>query len=84
MFALESHHRVLIEYTQYTIFNKNENRFKLSHICSYGILSLGTQERVRNSRGNRAIGVRATEVLMYLNTKHNQGAIVGTECLFQN
>ena len=25
---------------------------------------LGTQERVRNSRGKRAIGVRATEVLL--------------------
>ena len=27
--------------------------------------SLGTQERVRLSRGKRAIGVRATEVLLY-------------------
>ena len=27
----------------------------------------GTQERVRNSRGKRAIGVRATEVLLYMN-----------------
>ena len=27
---------------------------------------LGTQERVRNSRGKRAISVRATEVLLYL------------------
>ena len=27
---------------------------------------LGTQERVRNSRGERAISVRATEVLLYL------------------
>ena len=26
---------------------------------------LGTKERVRNSRGKRAIGVRATEVLLY-------------------
>ena len=25
----------------------------------------GTQERVRNSRGKRAISVRATEVLLY-------------------
>ena len=29
---------------------------------------LGTQERVRNSRGKRAISVRATEVLLYLGT----------------
>ena len=28
--------------------------------------SLGTQEGVRLSRGKRAIGVRATEVLLYL------------------
>ena len=27
--------------------------------------SLGTQERVRKSRGKRAIGIRATEVLLY-------------------
>ena len=27
-----------------------------------------TQERVRNSRGKRAISVRAIEVLLYLNT----------------
>ena len=26
---------------------------------------LGTQERARNNRGKRAIGVRATEVLLY-------------------
>ena len=26
----------------------------------------GTQRRVRNSRGKRAISVRATEVLLYL------------------
>ena len=29
---------------------------------------LGTQERVRNSRGKRAISVRATEVLLYMNS----------------
>ena len=28
---------------------------------------LGTQERVRHSRGKRAIGVRAIEVLLYKN-----------------
>ena len=27
---------------------------------------LGTQERFRNSRGKRAIGIRAIEVLLYL------------------
>ena len=30
------------------------------------VFLLGTQERVRNSRGQRAIGVRATEVLLYV------------------
>ena len=29
-------------------------------------LSLGTRERVRNGHGKRAIGVRAIEVLLYL------------------
>ena len=49
------------EYTQYTIFNmRQENHRKLSKICSYGIFQ-GTQKRVRNSRGKRAIGVLAIE-----------------------
>ena len=30
-----------------------------------GFFYLGTQERVRNNRGKRAIGVRAIEVLLY-------------------
>ena len=30
-----------------------------------GLFSLVTQERVRNSRGKRAISVRATAVLLY-------------------
>ena len=30
---------------------------------------LGTQERVRNSRGKRAISVRTTEVLLYKHFK---------------
>ena len=38
---------------------------KYNSVCSYGIFSLGTQERVRNSRGKRAIGVRAIEGLLY-------------------
>ena len=32
---------------------------------------LGTQERVENSRGKRAIGVRATEVLLYMDYGHD-------------
>ena len=56
------------EYTQYTICNikKKENRPKLSLIYHYVICFQGTQERVRNSRGRRAISVRATKVLLYI------------------
>ena len=57
------------EYTQYTIAcinTKKKNHPKLSQICSFGIFLRGTQERVRNSRGKRAVSVRATEVLLYL------------------
>ena len=45
---------------------KQEDPTKLSQICNQGIFFLGTQERVRNSRGKRAISFRATEVLLYL------------------
>ena len=45
---------------------KKENHPKLSQICSYRILFQGSQERVRNSRGKRAISVRATEVRLYI------------------
>ena len=66
--SLESPHRGdSNEYTKYTKFNiKKENHTKLSQICSYGIFFQWTQERVRNSRGKRAISVRATEVLLYI------------------
>ena len=33
--------------------------------AAMGLSLLGTQERVRNSRGKRAISVRASEVLLY-------------------
>ena len=33
--------------------------------AAMGFFFLGTQEKVRNSRGKRAIGVRAIEVLLY-------------------
>ena len=42
------------------------NYTKYNNVCSYGIFLLETQERARNSRGKQAIGVRATEVLLYL------------------
>ena len=67
VFSLESPHRGdSNEYTQYTIFN-----IKMKIILNYpksvamGFFQ-GTQELVRNSRGKRAISVRAIEVLLYI------------------
>ena len=51
---------VPINHFQYKI----ENHPKSTQICSYGIYFQGTQERFRNSRGKRAISVRAIEVLL--------------------
>ena len=51
-------------HTMYHCQYKKENHPKLVKICSYEISFYGTQERVRNSRGKRAISVRATEVLL--------------------
>ena len=36
------------------------------HKSAWNVFFPGTQERVRNSRGKRAISVRATEVLLYV------------------
>ena len=48
------------EYTQYTIFNK---KITLNYPKSAAMeFFIGTQERVRDSRGKRAISVRAIEV----------------------
>ena len=70
MFSLESPHRGdSNEYTQHAIINIKKkitlNYPKYNNVCSYGIFSLGTQERVRDSRGKQAIGVQAIEVLLY-------------------
>ena len=68
MFSLESSHRGgdSNEYTQYTIFNiKKEIRPKYLKFAAMGF-SLGTQVRVQNSHGKRAISVRAIEALLYL------------------
>ena len=43
---------------------RKENHTKLSQIFRQGFFFLGIQERVQNSRGKRAISVRATEVLL--------------------
>ena len=60
MFSLESPH--------YTIFNIKK-KITLNYPNSAAMeFFLGTQERVRNSRGKRVISVRATEVLLYVKT----------------
>ena len=65
VFSLESPHRGDSNvYTQYTIFNINM-KIILNYLNSaYMGFFLGTQERVRNSRGKLAISVRADEVLL--------------------
>ena len=60
------------EYVQHTIINIKKkiilNYPKYDIVCSYGSFFLGTQERVRNGHdGKRDIGVRATELLLYIN-----------------
>ena len=64
MFSLELPHRGdSNEYKQCTIFNiKNTLNYSNSAAMRF---FLGTQDRARNSRGKRAISVRATEVLLY-------------------
>ena len=65
MFSLESPHRGNSnEHTQYTFFIiKKEITLDYPESAARDFL-LGTQERVRNSRGEQAISVRATEVLL--------------------
>ena len=71
MFSLESPHRGDSNgYTKHTIFSIKKkitlNYPKYNDVCSFGIFFLGTQERVRNRRGKRAISVRVIEVLLYI------------------
>ena len=68
MFSLESPHRGdSNEYTQYTIFNMNKkDTINYPKSAAMGFLFQGTQERVLNGRGKRAISVRAIEVLLYI------------------
>ena len=68
VFSLESPHRGdSHEYIQYTTFNVG-NKITLNYqkSAAMSFMFQGTQERVQNSRGKRAIGVRATEVLLYI------------------
>ena len=51
-------------FTQYIIFIIKKSPQSILNLQLWDFY-LGTQERVRNSRGKRAISVRATEVLLY-------------------
>ena len=64
MFSLQSPHRGdSNEYTRHTIFNmKKKTTLNYPKIAAMEFFQ-GIQEQVRNSRGKRAISVRATEVL---------------------
>ena len=66
MFSLESPHRGDSNvFAQYTIFNiKKKITLNYPKSGAKGFVQ-GTQERVRNSRGKRAISVRDPEVLLY-------------------
>ena len=67
MFLLESPHGGdSNEYTQYTIFNIKKKITQIIRNLQLWDVYKGTQKRVRNSRGKRAISVRATEVLLYM------------------
>ena len=67
MFSLQSPHRGdAYKYTQYTTSNiKRKTTLNYPKSAAMGFF-LGTQERVRNSRGKRAISIRATEELLYM------------------
>ena len=66
VFSLESPHRGdSNEYTQYTIFIMNKKDTINYPKSAAMVFFQETQEWVRNSRGKRAISVRAIEVLLY-------------------
>ena len=67
MFLLESPHLGdSYECTQYTIFNlkkTTKNTLSYPKSAATGFFQ-GTQERVRNNNGKRAVSVRAIEILL--------------------
>ena len=66
VFSIESPHRGdSNEYTKYTIVNIKKINLNYIPSLHLWIFFEGTQERPRNSRGKRAISVRATEGLLY-------------------
>ena len=79
VYSLESPHRgdsnECTQHTVYSIKKKITLNYPKSAVKEF---FLGTQERVRNSRGKRAISVRAIEVLLYLNSIIN--GVIKTTC----
>ena len=66
VFSLESPHQGDSNvYTQYTIFITKIKSPQIILYLQLSDFSLRTQEGVRNSRGKRAISVRAIKVLLY-------------------
>ena len=54
-------------YEQFSIKKKKKRKSPLLILNLYpDVFSQGTQERNRDSRGKRAVSVRATEVLLYM------------------
>ena len=88
VFSLESPHRGdSIEYTQHAIINMKKkitlNHPKCNNVCSYGIFPRDPRQ-VQNSHGKRALGVRAIEVLLYVETHTPSGGykFASTNILF--
>ena len=70
VFSFESPHRGdSNEYTQQAIINIKIRKLSQRSCLQLWDFSLGTPERVRNSRGKPAISVRAIEVLLYFGTR---------------
>ena len=60
------HNKLFVIFHQYTIFNiKKKITSNYPKSAAMGFFILVTQERIRNSRGEQAISVRATEDLLY-------------------
>ena len=69
MFSLKSPHRGdSNENTKYTFLNIKKKICLIIPNLQLRDFFLGTQERVRNIRGKRAISVRAIEVLLYVDS----------------
>ena len=68
VFSLES---LLMCTHNITFYNRQKITQNYSKSAAMRFFVPGTQERVRNSRGKRAISVLATEVLLYIASLRN-------------